>query len=66
MVEAAEATQRFVARRTRADLDTDQMLLFALVHAITVIGEAASKIAPKPEQRFRQCRGMRSFPCGTV
>jgi uncharacterized protein with HEPN domain len=47
MIEAAEATQHFIAGRNRADLDTDQMLLFALVHAVTVIGEAASKIAPE-------------------
>ena len=45
MIEAAEAAERFIAGRQRADLDTDQMLLFALVRAIEIIGEAASKVS---------------------
>jgi hypothetical protein len=32
-----------VSGRQRADLNSDQMLLFALVRAIEVVGEAASK-----------------------
>ena len=42
MVDAAESVGRFVAGRTRDDVDADQMLLFAVVRAIEVIGEAAS------------------------
>ncbi len=42
MVEAIESAQRFAAGRTRADLDSDQMLLFALTHAVEIAGEAAS------------------------
>jgi uncharacterized protein with HEPN domain len=45
MVEAAEAAERFIAGRQRTDLDTDQMLLFALIRAIEIIGEAASKVS---------------------
>ena len=45
MVEAAETTQRFIAGRRRSDLDTDQMLLFALVRAVEIIGEAASHVS---------------------
>jgi len=44
MIEAAEAVAQFVGGRQRADLDSDRMLLFALVRAVEVIGEAASKI----------------------
>ena len=44
MVEAAETAARFIAGRARADLDGDQMLLFALVRAIEILGEAASKV----------------------
>jgi uncharacterized protein with HEPN domain len=44
MIEAAEAVENFVVGRRRTDLDNDQMLAFALTHAITMIGEAASKI----------------------
>jgi uncharacterized protein with HEPN domain len=43
MADAAESAQRFVAGRQRSDLDTDEMLLFALVRAIEIIGEAPSK-----------------------
>lgn len=45
MIEAAEAAQQFVTGRRRADLDSDRMLLFALVRSIEIIGEAASKIS---------------------
>jgi uncharacterized protein with HEPN domain len=45
MVEAAETAERFIAGRHRTDLDTDQMLLFALIRAIEIIGEAASKVS---------------------
>lgn len=45
MIEAAEQVRIFVAGRERPDLDTDRMLLFALVRAIEIIGEAASKVS---------------------
>ena len=49
MVEAADSTQRFVAGKNRVDLDREAMLLFVLVRAIEIIGEAAAKITA--EQR---------------
>ena len=45
MVEAAEHAVRFVAGRQRADLVTDRMLQFALVRAIEIIGESATKVS---------------------
>ena len=45
MIEAAEAVATFVSGRSRADVDTDSMLLFAGVRAIEIIGEAASKVS---------------------
>lgn len=45
MLDAAEQAFRFCAGRRRADLDDDVMLRFALVHAITVVGEAAAKVS---------------------
>lgn len=44
MIEAAESALQFVSGRTRSDLDADRMLLFAVVRAVEIIGEAASKI----------------------
>ena len=45
MIDAGEAALQFVASRSRADLDNDRMLLFALVRAVEVMGEAAGKIS---------------------
>jgi len=45
MLDATAAALSFVEDRQREDLDQDQMLLFALVCAVEVIGEAASKVA---------------------
>jgi uncharacterized protein with HEPN domain len=45
MLDAAEQALRFCAGRSRGDLDADPMLRFALVHAITIVGEAASKVS---------------------
>jgi uncharacterized protein with HEPN domain len=45
MIEAAEACERFVVGRNRGDLDTDLMLRFALVRAVEIVGEAASKVS---------------------
>src|SRR5687768_3058371 len=45
MIEAAEAAAHFIEGRIHEDLDRDQMLLFAVVHAIEILGEAANKIS---------------------
>jgi uncharacterized protein with HEPN domain len=45
MIEAAEACERFVSAGSRADLETNMMLRFALVRAAEIFGEAASKVS---------------------
>jgi uncharacterized protein with HEPN domain len=65
MIEAAESAVQFMAGRSRADLDTDRMLLFAVVRAIEVVGEAASKLseefrAAHPSIPWRAIIGMRN------
>lgn len=45
MIEAIQTAMDFVSEREPADLDSDRMLLFALVRAIEIIGEAASKVS---------------------
>ena len=45
MQDATASALRFVDGRSRQDLDSDEMLLFALVRAVEVIGEAASKFS---------------------
>ncbi len=44
MIEAAESAITFMSGRNRADLDSDRMLMFAVVRAIEIVGEAASRI----------------------
>ena len=65
MIEAAQAVGAFIASRRRSDLDTDLMLLFALVRALEIIGEAASKVsevtrASLPRIPWRPIIGMRN------
>lgn len=64
MLEASEQALQFALGRTRADLDADAMLRFAMVHAITIVGEAASKVseptrAALPEIPWQAIVGMR-------
>lgn len=44
MIEAAETACGFVSGRARGDLDADHMLVFALVRAIEIVGEAGSRV----------------------
>jgi uncharacterized protein with HEPN domain len=65
MIEAAESAARFLSGRNRDDLGRDEMLLFAVVRAIEIIGEAASKISPEaraatPEVPWRAITSMRN------
>ncbi len=45
MADAMQAAMRFTEGRTRSDLESNEMLLFALVRAIEMIGEAASRVS---------------------
>lgn len=45
MVEAAETIQQVVTGRVRHDVDSDLLLRLAIVRAIEILGEAASKVS---------------------
>jgi len=45
MINATESALHFVDGRARADLDADLLLVFGLVRAVEIIGEAASKVS---------------------
>ncbi|MDL1862219.1 DUF86 domain-containing protein [Betaproteobacteria bacterium PRO7] len=65
MIEAARSALRFMAGRTRTDLDTDLMLLFAVVRAVEIVGEAASRVsaagrAAMPDVPWPAVIGMRN------
>jgi uncharacterized protein with HEPN domain len=46
MIAAIEAAQRFARGRERRDLDTDEQLVFALMRAVEIVGEAAARVSP--------------------
>jgi uncharacterized protein with HEPN domain len=65
MIDAAEALEEFALGKKRGDLDTDRMFLFAVVRAIEVIGEAASRVTREtqdatPEVPWAAVVGMRN------
>lgn len=65
MVEACEALLRFTAARERNALASDEMLLFAVVRAIEMVGEAASKVTQETRDKhshipWRAIVGMRN------
>jgi uncharacterized protein with HEPN domain len=45
MQEVVEKALEFSAGKKRADLDTEQMLVLALVKCVEIIGEAANKVS---------------------
>jgi uncharacterized protein with HEPN domain len=45
MADAAREASSFARGRSRADMDTDRMLVLSLVKEIEIIGEAASKVS---------------------
>ena len=47
LADALNSAIRFVQGRERGDLDADEMLLFALVRAVEIAGEAASQVTPE-------------------
>lgn len=54
MIEATETVAHFLSGRSRGDLDQDRMLLFAVIHAIEILGEAASKISQETREAAPQ------------
>jgi len=47
MLDAAKQALSFAHKRTRSELDDDQMLTLSIVKCIEIVGEAASKKSTK-------------------
>ena len=65
MRDAARTAQAFVQGYARADLDNDQKLLFAVVRALEIVGEAASRVSAStratwPQVPWQPMIGMRN------
>jgi len=54
IADALMSVARFIQGRTQDDLGTDEMLLFALVRAIEIVGEAANKVSAETRERYPQ------------
>ena len=54
MAKALGHAIRFVEGRSRADLDSDQMLTFARLYALQTSGEAANNVGPATRQQLPQ------------
>lgn len=64
IVDAAQSALTFAAGRSRPDLDTDRMLLLAIVKAVEIVGEAAVNVTPEtramlPDVPWTSMVGMR-------
>jgi uncharacterized protein with HEPN domain len=64
IADGLDSAVRFTSGRKREDLDGDQMLVFALMHALRIVGEAASRISGEtrdqcPEVPWASMIGMR-------
>ncbi|MHB0970737.1 MAG: HepT-like ribonuclease domain-containing protein [Thermoanaerobaculia bacterium] len=65
ILDSCESVRRFIEGRQREDLDSNEMLLFALVRAIEVIGEAAARVSQEsreflPDVPWTQVTSMRN------
>jgi uncharacterized protein with HEPN domain len=52
MVEAAQKALAFSKGRGRADLETDEMLRFALVKLVEIVGEAAKQVTDETRSAY--------------
>jgi len=65
MIEAGESIARFLVGRDRGALDSDEMLLLAVVRALEIFGEAASQLSEQartaaPNVPWKAIIGMRN------
>lgn len=65
MLEAARTSLRFGAGKVRGDFERDQMLSFAVIRALEIFGEAASRVSNQfqkkhPHIPWRAIVGMRN------
>ena len=65
MLDEAQRIQKFAAGKTRADLSQDEMLTYAIIRCLEIIGEAASQVEATtrnayPALAWHQMIGMRN------
>lgn len=65
MLAAARAVTTFIEGRQRPDLEKNDMLRRAILHAIQEIGEAAARMTDDGRSLAPTCPGAASCRCGT-
>lgn len=65
MLDAARKAKIFAEGKSREMLDADELLAFALVRALEIVGEAASRVSQEtrshfPKIRWKEIVGMRN------
>ena len=65
MLSAAREAQAFIRDETRASIEGDRKTILALVKAVEIIGEAASKVSGECQKNYPQipCRKSQSETC---
>lgn len=63
MLEAAKAARTFADGKTRESLESDLQLVFALVKAIEIIGEAGSKLSADTRKHTHRFLGRKLLGC---
>ena len=51
MLDAAREAVSFTRERSRADLESDRMLVLSLIKCIEIVGEAASRVTGETQRR---------------
>jgi uncharacterized protein with HEPN domain len=54
MLDAAKEALSFAQNKSRADLDSDRMLVLSIVNSIEIIGEAASKVTQETSETYAE------------
>lgn len=65
MLDSSKAALSFVRKRTRKSLDTNRLLVSAIIRELEILGEAAGKISQTTKDKFpklpwKQLVGMRN------
>jgi uncharacterized protein with HEPN domain len=54
MLDAGKEALSFAQNKSRADLDSDRMLVLSIVKSVEIIGEAASKVTQETRETYAE------------
>jgi uncharacterized protein with HEPN domain len=65
MLDETRKAQEFVQTRTRDDLDSDELLAYAVRYALQIVGEAASQVTAETRTQHPKYNGKTSSECAS-